>query len=399
MTPSAELLSAVVKRNKSLLRDDCTAQADAIKEAITGRRILVIGAAGSIGSAFVYQIVKHKPQAVHVMDLSENGLVELVRDLRSQGIGLPDFKSFPLDYGADYMADVLRTYGPYDAIYNFAAIKHVRSEKDPFCLARMYSVNVLNLASFIRAIHESGNSSKLFSVSTDKAANPVSLMGASKRLMEHVLFSSSPDLVNERTSARFANVAFSAGSLLEGFLYRMSRNQPLAAPAGIRRYMVTSEEAAELSLLSSICAGDRGIGIPRLDPDEDLIPMDEIAEITLRHHGYEPVRVYSEDEARAFKITEKAWPLLITEANTAGEKSFEEFVGAGETIRDAGLSMVESVPYQTVSLGVLENALTVLQDLVDNAGTSQISDYVKALKPAIPQLNHISGTNILDQRM
>ena len=406
MDPSAALMSAVVKRDHSLLENDCTARDGAIREAVSGKRILVVGAAGSIGSAFVYLLARYRPAAVHAMDLSENGLVEVVRDLRSRNIDIPDFRSFPLDYGAGYMADLLRTYGPYDAVYNFAAIKHVRSEKDPFCLARMFTVNVLDLASFIGALRDSGNAVRLFSVSTDKAANPVSLMGASKRLMEHVLFSACPeDLTSasggssNRASARFANVAFSAGSLLEGFLYRMSKRQPLAAPANIRRYMVTPNEAAELSLLSSVCAGDRGIGIPRLDPEEDLIPMDRIAEITFNHHGFDAVRVYDEDEARAFKITDDRWPLLITESNTAGEKPYEEFVGAGEQAVDIGLSMVESVPYQPIDSACLDDTLGGLRKLISGVGSSEISDYVDILRDAVPQLDHKAGSEILDQRM
>lgn len=329
---------------------DMRERAADMAECIGGMRILAIGAAGSIGSSTVRTLMGFRPAAVHIVDQNENALAELVRQLRSapEPLQVDDFRTLPLDYGAAATRQLMLAEGPYDRVLNFAAIKHVRSEKDGFSIMQMFDTNIIKQARFMEWLAESSPDADYFSVSTDKAANPVSFMGATKRIMEHVLFDPaySEGITGTINTARFANVAFSNGSLPQAWQYRLERSEPLACPKDIRRYFVSLEESGHICALASLFAPDRTVAIPDLDPLEHLRPLQEIAEAFLRHCGFEPALYDNEEEAKAAMARDRSkgyWPLLLTPADTGGEKPYEEFVGDGETAIDIGLSALRAV--------------------------------------------------------
>lgn len=265
----------LIGRDQELFSNDLLSFEDDIRKEICNSKFLVIGGAGSIGQAVTMEIFKRDPKVLHVVDISENNMVELVRDIRSSvGYGSGDFRTFAIDCGSNEFLSFIEEEGPYDYIYNLSALKHVRSEKDPFTLMRMTMVNIFNTVETVR-LAKKMNAKKYFCVSTDKAANPVNMMGASKRIMEMFLMRES---LNQNISmARFANVAFSDGSLLHGFNQRFSKNQPLAAPNDIQRYFLTPQESGELCLLSGLLGKNRDIFFPKLNERLHLTTFSEIA--------------------------------------------------------------------------------------------------------------------------
>jgi FlaA1/EpsC-like NDP-sugar epimerase len=294
---------------------------------------LVIGGAGSIGQAVTKEIFKRNPQKLHVVDISENNMVELVRDLRSSyGYIEGDFQTFALDIGSIEYDAFIKADGQFDYVLNLSALKHVRSEKDPFTLMRMIDVNIFNTEKTLQQSIEKG-SKKYFCVSTDKAANPVNMMGASKRIMEMYLMRKSKEI--EISTARFANVAFSDGSLLHGFNQRIRKRQPIVAPNDIKRYFVTPKESGELCLMSCIFGKNRDIFFPKLDENLNLISFADIAFTYLVELGFEPHLCNTEAEARENieeLIAKKKWPCLFTGSDTTGEKDFEEFFTDNEVL-------------------------------------------------------------------
>jgi FlaA1/EpsC-like NDP-sugar epimerase len=267
-------------------------------EIVSSSRFLVIGGAGSIGQAVTKEIFKRKPLKLHVVDISENNMVELVRDIRSSfGYIDGDFQTFALDIGTIEYDAFIEADGEYDYVLNLSALKHVRSEKDPYTLMRMIQVNIFNTDKTIQQSIKKG-AKKYFCVSTDKAANPVNMMGASKRIMEMFLMRRSTDI--KISTARFANVAFSDGSLLHGFNQRIQKRQPIVAPNDIKRYFVVPQESGELCLMSCIFGENRDIFFPKLSESLHLITFAEIAVNYLRQLGYEPYICSSEEEARQF---------------------------------------------------------------------------------------------------
>lgn len=318
---------SLIGRERKLFTEDIATHETELSEMISECSFLIIGGAGTIGQAVTKEIFKRNPKALHVVDISENNLVELVRDIRSsQGYIKGDFQTLPLDCGSVEF-DVFLKQSPfkYDYILNLSALKHVRSEKDPYSLMRMINVNILNTEKTVKQGIEYG-AKKYFCVSTDKAANPVNMMGASKRIMELFLMRRSTDI--PISTARFANVAFSDGSLLHGFHQRILKSQPIAAPNDVRRYFVTFQESGELCLLSCMLGDNRDIFFPQLNDELHLITFSEIAVKFLQNAGYEAVPCSSEEEARK-RVTElvrlKKWPCYFFESDTTGEKDFEEF--------------------------------------------------------------------------
>lgn len=260
-----KLESATTRRSESLFAGDIGAKRQQIADALQAKRVLVVGGAGSIGAATTRLILDYRPAALHVVDHSENYLVELVRDLHGQNVDLArlDFRALPLDYGGDAMARLLSEEAPYDAVFNFAALKHVRSEKDVYSILQLLDTNIVRHIRFKRWLAESGHSDGIyFAVSTDKAANPASVMGASKRLMEDLIFAYGVTPRSRVTAARFANVAFSNGSLLDGFLQRLAKRQPIAVPRDTRRYFISHREAGEICLLAATAIPHRHVAIP-----------------------------------------------------------------------------------------------------------------------------------------
>jgi FlaA1/EpsC-like NDP-sugar epimerase len=323
----------LIGRSTEIFERDIEQYEEELAATVGSSSFLVIGGAGSIGQAVTKEIFKRNPQKLHVVDISENNMVELVRDLRSSyGYIVGDFQTYALDIGSIEYDAFIKADGQYDYVLNLSALKHVRSEKDPFTLMRMIDVNIFNTEKTLQQSIEKGTK-KYFCVSTDKAANPVNMMGASKRIMEMYLMRKSEQI--QISTARFANVAFSDGSLLHGFNQRILKKQPIVAPNDIKRYFVTPKESGELCLMSCIFGENRDIFFPKLDRNLNLISFADIAVKYLAESGYEPHLCASEEEARVNieeLISQKKWPCLLTASDTTGEKDFEEFYTDNEVL-------------------------------------------------------------------
>jgi FlaA1/EpsC-like NDP-sugar epimerase len=338
----------LIEREQLLFGADIQNFSKELKKVISNSSFLVIGGAGSIGQSVVKEIFKRYPKKLHVVDLSENSLTELVRDIRSSyGYIKGDFKTYALDIGSIEYDAFIESDGKYDYVLNLSALKHVRSEEDPFTLMRMIDVNIFNTDKTIRQAIKNGTK-KYFCVSTDKAANPINMMGASKRIMEMFLMSRSLDI--NISTARFANVAFSDGSLLHGFNQRIEKRQPIAAPNDIKRYFLTSQESGELCLMSCIFGQNRDIFFPKLSEALHLITFADIAVKYLKDKKYEPYLCHTEDDARELVKTlpeQGKWPCLFTKSDTAGEKDFEEFYTDKEVLdmnRFINLGVIKNEP-------------------------------------------------------
>ncbi|MCK9455430.1 MAG: UDP-N-acetylglucosamine 4,6-dehydratase [Sulfurimonas sp.] len=323
----------LIGREKELFRDDIKKHEKELSQIISSSSFLVIGGAGSIGQAVTKEIFKRNPKKLHVVDISENNMVELVRDIRSSfGYIKGEFATFALDIGSVEYDAFIKYDGRYDYVLNLSALKHVRSEKDPFTLMRMIDVNIFNTDKTLQqAINNKAK--KYFCVSTDKAANPVNMMGASKRIMEMFLMRKSLQI--NISTARFANVAFSDGSLLHSFNQRVQKKQPIVAPNDIKRYFLTPQESGELCIMSCIFGENRDIFFPKLNENLHLISFADIAVKYLNSLGYEPYLCKDEDEARELAKTlpeEGKYPCLFTSSDTTGEKDFEEFFTDKETL-------------------------------------------------------------------
>ncbi len=346
----------LIGRDQALFTRDIEKYEQQLAEEVSKSRFLVLGGAGSIGQAVTKEIFKRSPKKLHVVDISENNMVELVRDIRSSfGYIDGDFKTFALDIGSVEYDAFFEADGEYDYILNLSALKHVRSEKDPYTLMRMIDVNVFNTDKTLCQAIDKGVK-KYFCVSTDKAANPVNMMGGSKRIMEMFLMRRSKDICI--STARFANVAFSDGSLLHGFNQRIQKKQPIVAPKDIKRYFVTPQESGELCLMSCIFGENRDIFFPKLSEALHLINFADIATKYLAEQGYEPYLCENEDEARELAHTlpaEGKWPCLFTNSDTTGEKDFEEFFTDSEVLDMERFD----------NLGVIKNELAYDPELVE----------------------------------
>ncbi|MDR2221525.1 MAG: UDP-N-acetylglucosamine 4,6-dehydratase [Flavobacteriaceae bacterium] len=391
---------SLIGREKELFTEDITKYDSELRRIVSSSNFLVIGGAGSIGQAVTKEIFKRNPKKLHVVDISENNMVELVRDIRSSyGYIDGDFQTFALDIGSIEYDAFIEADGKYDYVLNLSALKHVRSEKDPFTLMRMIDVNVFNTDKTIQQSIDKGVK-KYFCVSTDKAANPVNMMGASKRIMEMYLMRKSTQI--NISTARFANVAFSDGSLLHGFNKRIEKKQPIVAPNDIKRYFVVPKESGELCLMSCIFGENRDIFFPKLSEHLHLITFAEIAVKYLKDLGYEPYLCQTEDEARELVHTlpqEGKWPCLFTESDTTGEKDFEEFFTANEV-----LDME-----RFVNLGVIKNELFFEEEKL-NKFTSVITklktdkkwtkdEIVDLFHQMIPNFGHKETGKYLDSKM
>lgn len=394
------MILKLIGREKELFKSDITANADELQNIVGESSFLVIGAAGSIGQAVTKEIFKRNPKKLHAVDISENNMVELVRDIRSSfGYIEGDFRTFALDVGSVEYDAFIRNDGKYNYVLNLSALKHVRSEEDPYTLMRMIDVNIFNTDKTIKQSIEK-KTKKYFCVSTDKAANPINMMGASKRIMEMFVHRNSNDM--EVSMARFANVAFSDGSLLHGFNKRIEKQQPIVAPNDIKRYFVTPQESGELCLMSCIFGQNRDIFFPKLSEDLHLMSFADIAVKYLEGLGYEPYLCKDEDEARELIKTlpgQGKWPCLFTSSDTTGEKDFEEFFTDAETLdmdRFENIGIIKNdADFNNALLDSFEKNIKRLK--MHLSWTKE--DIVKEFFKMIPDFGHKETGKYLDGKM
>ena len=392
----------VTAREESLFAEDLERYHDELSDKIDGKSVMVIGGAGTIGSSFIRAILRFHPSRLYVIDTNENGLTELTRDIRSSvGLNVPDdYKPYPINFGDPVFAKIMKNEGPFDVVANFAAHKHVRSEKDRYSIEAMIENNVLRAKQLLELLL-AYPPEHFFCVSTDKAANPVNVMGASKKLMEEVILAYSDRL--KITTARFANVAFSNGSLLFGFMERMMKEQPLSSPNDVKRYFVSPEESGQLCLLACVLGNSGEIFFPNLR-EEQMRTFSSIAEDFLREYGdYAPRYCTTEGEAReaAAKLALDAteYPVFFFGSNTSGEKPYEEFYTEGEEVdreRFAQLGVIENAGRKSVAdINVMFARLSALfQDTkIDKAAI------IKLMIDFIPNFDHIETGRSLDQKM
>ncbi len=391
---------ALIGRKKELFKSDILINENNLKNIVSSSSFLVIGGAGSIGQAVTKEIFKRNPKKLHVVDISENNMVELVRDIRSSyGYIDGEFATFALDIGSLEYDAFIKNDGRYDYVLNLSALKHVRSEKDPYTLMRMIDTNIFNTEKTIKQSIKNGVK-KYFCVSTDKAANPINMMGASKRIMEMFVHRNSLDM--KVSMARFANVAFSDGSLLHGFNQRIEKNQPIVAPNDIRRYFVTPQESGELCLMSCIFGENRDIFFPKLSEELDLLTFSDIAVNYLKLKGYEPYLCETEDEARELVKTlpsQGKWPCLFTSSDTTGEKDFEEFFTDAETLdmkRFENLGVIKNEADFDEEL--LNNFEETLNNYKENLSYNK-EDIVKEFFKMLPDFGHKEIGKYLDEKM
>jgi len=391
----------VTKRKESLLKKDLEANQEILKERIDDKSILVIGGAGTIGSSFIKAILHFHPKRLFVIDISENGLTELIRDLRSSLIyNIPnDFKTYPVNFGDKIFEKILAKEGPFEIVANFAAHKHVRSEKDQYSIEAMIENNVLKAKKLLDLLAKHPPE-HFFCVSTDKAANPVSVMGASKKLMEEVIMAYSEKI--PIVTARFANVAFSNGSLLYGFHERLMKQQPLAVPTDIKRYFVSPEESGQLCMFACMLGKSGEIFFPKMEETE----MKTFSEITydfFREYGLEVDDCSSEKEAREkaqlLNETSKSYPVFFFKTDTSGEKSYEEFYTSRDQInleRFIELGVIENAPKKPIT--EIEKRFNDLHELFgkNNISKKTIIDWMSNV---LEGFHHIETGKNLDQKM
>ena len=398
----------VTFRPESLLKPDFEKYQNELRSRINDKSVLVIGGAGTIGSSYVKAILKFKIRKLVVVDINENGLTELVRDLRSSNYyNVPqDFITYPINFGDRVFEKIFRTHGPFEIVANFAAHKHVRSEKDSFSIEAMIENNVLRARKLLNLLLQFPPE-HFFCVSTDKAANPVNIMGASKKLMEELIMAYA-DLI-PITTARFANVAFSNGSLPLGFLERLQKQQPWSCPLGIRRFFVSPQESGELCLMASVMGESGDIFFPKLDENRDMIPFDQIALDLLKTLGLTPDICQTEDEAR--DKTKRRWgegenrrdgasyPIYFFASNTSGEKAFEEFYTDQEILDNnsfINLGVVKNSKKR--SIAEIDAIFDRLHDLFENQTVTKAA-IVDVLKIYLPNFDHIETGKGLDSKM
>lgn len=391
----------VTKRPASMFLPDIEANQDLLHEKIAGKSVLVIGGAGSIGSSFIKAILPFRPSSLVVVDVNENALAELTRDLRSaKGMYVPeDYIPYPMDFASPVFEKMFRKRGGFDIVGNFSAHKHVRSEKDIYSVEALLRNNVLYAKRLLDLLAEYPPA-EYFCVSTDKAANPVNIMGASKRIMEDVIFSYS-DRFPVKT-ARFANVAFSNGSLPAGFLARISKLQPLSAPSDVRRFFVSLEESGQICLLSCILGANREIFFPKLE-EAQMMTFDAIGTKLLKEHGYEVLKCASDAEAvkkaENLKNGGRLYPVHYAVSDTSGEKPFEEFVTDTETWdRERFLSLGVITGKEMPDKEKITSLFKNLNELFERPETSK-EEVVAVMKSYLPNFDHIELGKSLDSKM
>lgn len=391
----------VTKRPESMFRPDIEANADRLREKIEGKSVLVVGGAGSIGSSFIKAILPFRPASLVVVDINENALAELTRDLRStKGLYVPeDYIPYPMDFASPVFQKMFRSRKGFDIVGNFSAHKHVRSEKDIYSIEALLQNNVLHAKGLLDLLEEFPPET-YFCVSTDKAANPVNIMGASKRIMEDLIFAYS-DRFPVKT-ARFANVAFSNGSLPAGFLARMQKLQPLSAPSDVKRYFVSPQESGQICMLACMLGENREIFFPKL-AQEQMMTFDQIATNLLTQQGYTVLPCGSDEEAvekaEALKQGSRAYPVHYAQSNTSGEKAYEEFYVEGESVDENRLQALGVVTDKPIpERAKLMHLFDQLTAAFEKTETTK-EEVVSILKDYLPNFDHIETGKSLDSKM
>ncbi|PWH86425.1 polysaccharide biosynthesis protein [Brumimicrobium oceani] len=390
----------ITKRATSLFEKDIEANAALLTKKIEGKSVLVIGGAGTIGSSYIKAVLKFKPGKLYVVDTNENGLTELTRTLRSDAnMFVPEeYKTYPMSFGDSVFRKMFLAEGPFDIVANFAAHKHVRSEKDKYSIEAMIVNNVFKAKEFLDLLVDN-KPEHFFCVSTDKAANPVNVMGASKKLMEETIMAYSNEL--QITTARFANVAFSNGSLLAGYIERLFQNQPISCPADVKRFFVSPEESGQICMLACMLGNSGEIFFPKL-AEEEMAFFKDITIDFFKASNRPIVECKSDVEAKELALTttdKDPYPVYFFDTDTSGEKLYEEFY--------TDTDVVDQETFD--SLGVIKNArklpkedivqtIKELQELMDS-GNHDKSSIVDLLKKHLPDFEHIETGKSLDQKM
>ena len=376
---------------------DITNNIDIFTSNIKDKNVLVIGGAGTIGSNYIKQILLYKPSRIIVVDINENGLTELTRDLRSSNLldYNPDYITYPVNLLSDTFVKIYNSNN-WQVVANFSAHKHVRSEKDKISVEALIKNNVYGAIKLLN-LCESNPPNYFFSVSTDKAANPANIMGASKSLMEKLILSKK--YIFRTSTARFANVAFSNGSLLDGFIHRLNKKQPLSCPSDIKRFFVTPEQSGQICLLATFLGETGNIFFPKLDFHKHQINFKEIALDFLNENGFEPVLVKSEKEAKEFDFNSNPlkYPIYFFKTDTSGEKTYEEFFTEEE---DYNTDKFESLGYiNTSEIQISFEEVEFDFEKVFNNSNSQKNDIIAVIKKYVPNFMHIETGKHLDQKM
>lgn len=391
----------VTKRSQSMFIKDIEDNREALKNKIEGKTVLVVGGAGSIGSSFIKAILPFKPATLVVVDTNENALAELTRDLRStKGMYVPDdYIPYPMDFASPVFEKMFRKRGGFDIVGNFSAHKHVRSEKDIYSVEALLQNNVLHAKLLLDLLSEFPPE-EYFCVSTDKAANPVNIMGASKRIMEDVIFAYS-DKFPVKT-ARFANVAFSNGSLPAGFIARLQKLQPISAPSDVKRYFVSPEESGQICMLACMLGNNREVFFPRLE-EEQMMTFDKIATAFLEENGFEILECGSDEEAiekaEKLKNGSRKYPVHYSGSNTSGEKAYEEFYTDTESVDLNRLKALGIVTEKEIPNKDRVNMLFVKLNAAFEQEETTKEEVIAIMKDYLPNFEHIETGKSLDSKM
>jgi len=394
----AFIADCVIRRKESMFQQDLLQHSEALRKRIAGKSVLVIGGAGSIGSSFIKALLPFEPRSLVVVDTNENGLTELTRDLRSSGIYVPDdYVTYPMSYADTTFTKLFKKRGGFDIVANFSAHKHVRSEKDLYSVEALLKNNVMNAKGLLDLLCDY-KPEHFFCVSTDKAANPVNIMGGSKKLMEDMIMAYANEFCV--TTARFANVAFSNGSLPAGFLERIAKHQPLSAPSDVTRYFVSPEESGQICLMACMLGKTGQIYFPKLS-EEQVLTFSEIAKALLRELGYEPLECKDEQEAiaKAKAGDGKQYPVYFSKSDTTGEKPYEEFYTEGEEVN---LAQYKSLGVITVrdfkTRAAIEELIRTFATLFECEDTKK-EDITQVMKAFLVNFDHKETGKYLDAKM
>lgn len=390
----------VIQRQNSLFLSDIMHKETQLRREIKDKSVLVIGGAGSIGSSFIKAILKFGPRTLVVIDINENGLAELTRDLRSSGdVKVPEaYLTYPIDFADSIFEDIFREHNGFDIVANFSAHKHVRSEKDKYSVEALLKNNVIKAKKLLDLLKEFPPQ-HFFCVSTDKAANPVNVMGASKRIMEDLIMAYRPYF--KVTTARFANVAFSNGSLPDSFFDRIMKQQPLVAPKDVKRFFVSMEESGQICMLACILGNNGEIFFPKLS-EETMKTFSSICDDFLDEMGYKKQECATDEEAKEFALKNlpgDTYPVVYFNSDTTGEKDYEEFVVEGESTdldRFDSLGVITETTHR--DMDEINTLITNLEGIFRNSSFTK-AQIVSILKDFLPNFEHEEKNKNLDQKM